>query len=184
MGKFDVVDKDRYLADAMMGKLGRFLRILGFDTRFADVSLPDSTLLVQSLDERRILLTRDVEFSEIMKEKLKELGDVPENVFYFDQQDIVGQLTQFFQQSHHNPLDFLWDGTETLSHESRCAKCNHDLREVEKSEILDKIPQGTAERYTKFWQCTDPSCQQIYWIGDKHWTDINNHLQEVSKRLA
>ena len=48
--------------DAMFGKLGNFLRILGFDTKIADPNLSDKEIFQQVISSNRMLITRDYEF--------------------------------------------------------------------------------------------------------------------------
>jgi uncharacterized protein with PIN domain len=48
----------RFVADAMLGRLARWLRLLGFDTAWVqDVS--DGELVRRAIEEGRVILTRD-----------------------------------------------------------------------------------------------------------------------------
>lgn len=49
----------RFLADAMLGRLGRWLRLLGYDTAIATDILSDEEVLEKAKKEKRFLLTRD-----------------------------------------------------------------------------------------------------------------------------
>jgi uncharacterized protein with PIN domain len=47
----------KFIADGMMGKVSRWLRILGYDVKYENDAL-DDTILKIAVEERRILLTR------------------------------------------------------------------------------------------------------------------------------
>ena len=47
----------KFLCDRMLGTLVKWLRILGFDTSFADSNMEDEKLLRQTKDEERIFIT-------------------------------------------------------------------------------------------------------------------------------
>ena len=49
----------KFLCDRMLGTLAKWLRIIGFDTSFADANIEDEKLLRLAKDEERILITRD-----------------------------------------------------------------------------------------------------------------------------
>ena len=53
----------KFLADGMLGKLSRWLRILGHDVKYSN-ALEDRELLVIAKKERRILLTKDLELCQ------------------------------------------------------------------------------------------------------------------------
>ncbi|HEY3346611.1 MAG TPA: Mut7-C RNAse domain-containing protein, partial [Nitrospirota bacterium] len=48
----------KFAVDAMLGKLARWLRILGYDTTYRQ-EIADDELVRNALDEGRIILTRD-----------------------------------------------------------------------------------------------------------------------------
>ena len=50
--------RPRFIADAMLGRLARWLRTLGYDTAYDD-RIADADLVRRSLTEGRHLLTRD-----------------------------------------------------------------------------------------------------------------------------
>jgi uncharacterized protein with PIN domain len=54
----------KFLADAMLGKLARWLRIFGYDVELASDSDEDSSLMKTAKLEKRVLLTRDKKLGE------------------------------------------------------------------------------------------------------------------------
>jgi len=61
----------RFVVDAMLGRLARWLRLLGYDTIYNKV-FDDETLIKIAKNEDRILITRDEElFKKAIKENVK-----------------------------------------------------------------------------------------------------------------
>src|SRR5215207_8725140 len=52
------VHSPHFLADAMLGRLARWLRVMGFDTAY-DPALTDPALVALARRDGRVLLTRD-----------------------------------------------------------------------------------------------------------------------------
>jgi predicted nuclease of predicted toxin-antitoxin system len=48
-----------FLADAMLGRLARWLRVVGIDTLQLPTDAPDAALVARARDDERVLLTRD-----------------------------------------------------------------------------------------------------------------------------
>ena len=59
----------RFFADAMLGRLARWLRILGYDTSY-EAHLEDAALVRRAIQEERVILTRD---RALPAEQLREL---------------------------------------------------------------------------------------------------------------
>src|SRR5262249_60775337 len=53
----------RFLADCNVGRLARWLRVLGYDAAY-EPALPDAQVVARALAERRILLTRDADMMQ------------------------------------------------------------------------------------------------------------------------
>jgi uncharacterized protein with PIN domain len=140
----------RFLADAMLGKLARWLRIIGHDTVYLP-SLNDSELIALAQTEGRTILTRDVGLyqratkASICCVLIKSLS-------------IHGELLE---------LSVLLKGT---SDESRCPICNSPLQKLERSGIDDpSIPD-----ISPIWSCRQ--CGKTYWHGT-HWRRIAETLK-------
>lgn len=166
----------------MFGKLGKFLRLLGFDTEIANSDLKDSQIFEQALFTNRILITRDQKFYEHAQSQLKK-KKLPLNMaLYIPYQEIIEELVEIFSILGIDPEIFIWEDGEDLPFQSRCSKCNYELKTVKKETVIDQIPLKSATNFKKFWQCTNSFCGRIYWIG-RHWGDINEILHKVRKLM-
>lgn len=157
----------RFVADAMLGKLARWLRMMGYDTLCAaDMPVDDDDLINIAVDEDRILLTRDQE----LYERAKSAGV---SAVYMNGKDIVGQLVQLVRE-----LDLdLQESPSTLV----CPSCNGRLVEVSKKDVVGMVPATVLDTHDRFWVCQ--SCGQIYWEGN-HWKKIRETVRSVRERLT
>ena len=137
----------RFLADAHLGRLARYLRMLGFDSLYEN-ALPDRDLIRISTGEGRVLLTRD---RELLMHR-----DLTHGVY------VRGTRPR-------EQLTYVIDRLD-LGHSSRpftrCMSCNGGLEEVEKEQVVDRLPARVAERHQCFNEC--PNCGRVYWPGT-HW---------------
>lgn len=140
----------RFVADTHLGRLARFLRLLGLDTLYEN-DWSDPALVEISTSGRRILLTRDV---ELLKHGALTHG------YYVRATDPREQITEVVQRFHLE---------EQLTPFSRCMACNGDLAPVPKEDIADELPPGTRANVDDFVTCT--SCGQVYWEG-AHYPDL------------
>jgi uncharacterized protein with PIN domain len=153
-----------FVVDGMLGKLARWLRMMGHDAKYSNVA-DDAELLATAKKENRILLTRDFELYEQALAKEIEACYVegptePERL-----SDISARFGI--------PLEI---DLET----SRCPKCNTKLAPVPKEEIAGGVEKNTLEHYNVFWKC--PGCGAVYWQG-AHWTKIRETLEEAKQKL-
>jgi hypothetical protein len=146
-----------FVVDEMLWKLGRFLRIAGFD-----VSIPrptnDDELARISVEENRILLTRDKDLS----------NRVDSNSFRIIGDELKVQLMEIKEG-----IDL-----EKISREgSRCPACGSKLESRKKSSLSKEeekiIPGGVLANQTMYYLCF--SCGRIYWKG-VHWEEISSIL--------
>jgi hypothetical protein len=171
----------RFIVDAMFGKLGIYLRLLGFDTEIAPNSLSDKDVFLKAQDEHRILITRDKGFYQNVKNKTIRINDkiFPAGVF-IDEKRVINQIIGVFK-TFELDIELLSKKTpEDLK--SRCAKCNSPISKVDKAEIQSIIPPTTSERVDNYWRCTNPECQSLFWLG-RHWVSIGRVFSEVKKNL-
>lgn len=134
----------KFIADAMCGKLARWLRILGYDVRY-DASLDDDDLVEMALEEDRVLLTRDA--------KMLLRRHLPTHLLIASD-DWKEQLAQVVQQF----------GLDTVSRRfSRCVDCNEPLVPIEKTEARYRVPSHVFDAHDAFYTC--PQCRKVFWAG-------------------
>jgi hypothetical protein len=132
----------RLVADVMLGRLARWLRLLGYDTRY-DNSADDVALLRIAQSEKRVLLTRDLELS-------RQRGV---RSIWIESQELEAQLRQVRQCVGPPP-----DGRFT-----RCAVCNAPLQRIDKAEAESRVPPYVYRTQEEFRRC--PECGRIYWAA-------------------
>lgn len=134
----------RFVADVHLGRLARYLRLLGFDTLY-DPRVDDHELVRASVDERRLLLTRDVELlkhGELTHGYYVRATDPREQLF-----EVVGR---FHLQAAIQPF-------------GRCAVCNETIDEVDKSQVSHLLPDAVRREHERIWRCR--GCGRLYWKG-------------------
>ncbi len=156
----------RFIADAMLGKLVKWLRLLGYDTLSAnELPVDDDDLLNIAFEEDRILLTRDKELAEKAKKAGVKVYIVPDG-------DIEEQLAFLVKSAG---IQLKYEPSTTI-----CPRCNGPLVEVPKSEVKGKVPVTVYETRDRFWVCTQ--CGQIYWEGT-HWKKMREVIAKVQALL-
>jgi uncharacterized protein with PIN domain len=154
-------EKPLFIVDAMLGKLAKKLRLLGYDSLYSS-SMEDDKILQLAKNENRILITKDVPL--ILKAKTKKILNVQ-----ITSDDEIEQILQI------NKKESLGN-CNVSGGNSRCPVCNGMLQYIEKNEVSDKVPAGVLEIIKDFWNCT--KCDKIYWEG----THIKN-LQQFAMKL-
>jgi ribosomal-protein-alanine acetyltransferase len=156
----ELVQRPKFIADAMLGKLARWLRILGYDTIYF-TEKADGDLIRIAREEERIILTRDT--------RLIKRGDLGK--FFFIQDNNHWKQLQEACQG----LDLKVDPRFFLS---RCLICNREIVRVTKKSVRGKVPEYVFKTQEVFFSC--PDCQRIYW-GATHRT---NMLREIGQVLG
>ena len=154
----------RFITDGMLGKLTRWLRMLGQDVKYSK-ALNDRQLIKTAKTEDRILLTRDLK----LYQRARKRGVDTTLIEDATKAEKLASLAKRF--------NFKLEIDVTVS---RCPKCNTSIRSVSKNGIIDRIPEATSTYYDEFWEC--PSCGQIYWRGT-HWKKIEKTLKEARQAL-
>lgn len=145
----------RFLADVMLGRLARWLRALGFDTRY-ESTLDDAALAALAQREGRVLLTRDVELTRRRNVR----------AFLIQDDKLVLQLRQIVAA-------FALRDTAAFS---RCLECNVELVQVSRETIVARVPRYVWQTQERFFQC--PHCSKVYWRGT-HWARMQQLLRKV-----
>jgi len=154
----------KFITDGMLGKLTRWLRMLGHDVEYSR-SDDDKKLMEKAKSEKRILLTRDFKlYQQAMTQGVdavlveastgtKNLADLAKRFNFKLEIDVAV---------------------------SRCPKCNKKIKPVSKDMVVDRVPKTTSTYYNEFWECL--GCGQVYWQG-AHWERIEKTLKEARKVL-
>lgn len=153
----------RFVADAMLGRLTRWLRILGYDTAYEKV-ITDEALVERAVREDRWLLTRD------RRLVLRKLLRGRHTLLASD--DVEGQLHQLYQ-------DLKIDLDLTHQRAYRCADCNVVLTSISHDDAALLVPPFVARQYRDFLQC--PCCRRLFWPGT-HWDDLTRRLTAIRAR--
>ena len=154
----------KFLADSMLGKLARWLRMLGQDVIY-DVKLDDNRLLELAKKEQRALLTRDLEL-------YKRAAGRGINACFVEgktEADRLAEVTGRFALTLEIDME-----------KSHCPVCNTKLQAAPKELLAGELKENTYKFYEKFWKC--PNCGQIYWQG-AHWREISNTLDEAKAKM-
>ncbi len=139
----------------MLGRLAKWLRLLGYDTRY-DNSADDVTLLRIAQSENRVLLTRDLALS-------RQRGV---HSIWIESQELEAQIRQVRQAVGPPP-----DGRFT-----RCAVCNAPLKRIGRDEAESRVPPYVYQTQEEFRRC--PDCGRIYWAAT-HVERMQSILQAV-----
>lgn len=153
-------DKLKFFADAMLGKLARWMRVMGYDVEY-DSGIEDDELIKRAVQEERIILTRD---TLLLKRRA-----VRRRSFFVEGNDVSVQLKQVAGR-------FGIDGALMLT---RCLRCNEPLRDLDKTDIRGMVPPFVYETQDRFSKC--PVCGRLYW-GGTHRKRMLEDLKEMLKK--
>jgi uncharacterized protein with PIN domain len=148
----------RFFADAMLGKLAKWLRILGCDVAF-DPAISDRKIACRGSREGRVILTRDT--------LLIQRKEVRDNYFFVCGDSYQDQLRQVVAHFRIDPAEGLF---------TRCVRCNELLEEVPKPRVAGKVPPFVFRTQRSFGSCA--RCGRIYWKGT-HWEEMERHRKEM-----
>ena len=143
----------RFLCDQNLGRLAKWLRIMGFDTTY--MHSWDEDILQEALSEKRIVLTRN--------RKMEKRKDH----FLIQSDHIREQLAQ---------VGRLLDLSSKTKWFTRCNVCNETLLCAKPYDVKDSVPEYVYTIQEKFAQC--PKCSRIYWKGS-HQTRFMNTINDI-----
>jgi uncharacterized protein with PIN domain len=152
----------RFVADVHLGKLARFLRLLGFDTRYRN-DLADAELVRISVRERRILLTRDL---GLLKHK------VLSRAHWVRATDAERQVSEVVAALSLNRVARPF---------TRCMSCNGVLEPISRLEVADEVPADVYRSFRRFARCR--GCKQVYWRGT-HFKRLTGLVMRARRRAA
>lgn len=147
----------RFVVDAMLGTLAKWLRILGFDALF-DSTWDDHHLVRLCRAEDRVLLTRDHQLA--LRRGVR--------VLLIESETLEDQLRQVLDELDLEP-------NHTFS---RCPVCNEHLQTLDPEEARSRVPPYIAQTRSRFKSC--PQCHRVYWRGT-HWEHMEKTVTQLRK---
>ena len=151
--------RESFVLDSMLGRLAKWLRIMGYDAVYSP-RFSDEELIDRAVKARAILLTRDKLLARLAKLRGVKVVMLPE--------DLAEQLVEL---AALGCIELRIDLSRT-----RCPICNTRLTRTKKGQIIDMVPRGVAERYDEFWLC--PKCGKVYWPGS-HLRSMVSFLEKL-----
>lgn len=149
------MDEVSFALDPALGKLARWLRILGYDAAFGR-HLCGRALVRTARSEGRVLLTRDT--------RILRLEDLPPHLFirsdHFREQ--LRQVKEELRLNFDRPVF------------SRCVTCNVPTRPTPKDRVEGRVPAYVFATQTQFTSCQ--KCGKIFWRA--------THYEHVLSELA
>ena len=134
--------KKKYIADVMLGRCARWLRMFGCDVIYQAIA-DDDDLLFIALLHNRILLTRDINLA-------RKAGSA---AYLVRANSLWARLREITNHFDIEPVIAL----------KRCPVCNSQIEDVPKESITELVPPYTFETHDRFWQCS--GCGKVYWHG-------------------
>jgi hypothetical protein len=153
----------KFIADSNVGKLAKWLRIMGYDARFFEGS-NDSQMIAIALAENRVILTRD---TQIMRRRLITSGQLKAILIQSDEPE-----RQIRQVIDILKLDCRFQPF------SICLECNQPLAERSREQVKDLVPPYVFQTQNQYMEC--PACHRIYWRGT-HWQAMTKNLKRFIK---
>lgn len=152
----------KFIADEMLGRLAKWLRVLGYDTAYFR-HVRDSELVKLAIVERRTLLTRDTLL--IRRRGIK-------NYLFISYDQPFEQIRQVVRE-----LNIPYP-TEPFT---RCIVCNDPLEPFTKEDACRTVPEYVCKTQEVFGRC--PRCNKIYWKGT-HYARMEGVLRDLFGRGA
>ena len=134
----------RFIADAMLGRLAKRLRLLGVNVLY-DPAADDNDILRQALAGGRTILTRATRLAS---------RPLARGCILIHSDRIEEQLEQFLA---------ICPVSNALLPLTRCLVCNGTLVSVARYEVRDLVPDHVFGNTHSFQQC--PGCGRVYWQG-------------------
>lgn len=151
----------RFIADNNVGKLARWLRMMGYDTVLCR-DKDDREMVRRALDEDRVILTKD---SQFMRRRLIASGRLKAVlVKHDDPEEQVREVVKGLA------LDYCF-GPFSL-----CLECNRVLSPRSREEVRERVPLHVFRTQPQYTECV--SCRRVYWQGT-HWRAMIEKLEHM-----
>jgi len=139
-----VIEPIKFILDVHLGRLARWLRMLGFDTLYRN-DYDDPEIVAIALRDARTILTRDL---GIMKRRAVTRG------YHVQSTKPQEQLEEVFVR---------YALRDQIKPFHRCIVCNGLLHAVAKERVVAQLEPKTICYYQEFFQCE--ACRKVYWRG-------------------
>jgi uncharacterized protein with PIN domain len=149
----------RFATEKTLGRLTKWLRLLGFDTRYE--SELTGKKFIETLEKDRILLTRTRRIQNQFATR---------KLIFVESDHLTQQLNQIFRE-----LGLKAAQTRPFS---RCLHCNVPIVIAEKASIQGRVPDYIFEIHDRFQKC--PECDRIYWPG----SHTRRSLEKIQQLLG
>lgn len=140
----------------MLGKLARWLILMGYDAAYGGSTATDLELLSRAMKEGRVFLTRD--------RRIPPVAGLTQVVIRTE--TLEAQLKETLSAVAAEPDPARWF--------TRCAECNVPLQVVPRERALALVPPKVRELDTTFRRCGE--CGRVYWDG--------THVERARQKLA
>jgi uncharacterized protein with PIN domain len=152
----------RFVADKTLGRLVRWLRIVGCDVLYGP-NFSGKGLLSAGRREDRVVLTRD--------RRVTRRSDMPPF--------LLVESDRFREQLRQVIDAFAIDPGKALFR--RCIECNADLVEATREEVTGRVPAFVLATQTRFRRC--PRCRHLYWDAT-HVARVRDELSRMGFRFG
>jgi uncharacterized protein len=153
----------KFITDSNLGKLAKWLRILGYDTTYYTGNV-DHVFLRKAEREGRVALTRKRDVAE---------RQYSGQMVIIQQERVENQLRELINKLCLEP-----EPEQTLK---RCLRCNEALRQVSREEVAGLVPDYIFMIYKEFHMC--PQCGGIFWPGT-HKANVDQFLKTRIRRRS
>ena len=150
-----------FVVDCMLGRLAKWLKILGFDVLYFSKA-EDRDLVDIARREGRVLLTRDTGLIERTAKRPNRL--------FVRSDDWEDQVVQVLDDLG------LWGDVRP---NTRCIECNLPLKTLTRERARNLITPYVSEHASSFAIC--PGCNRVFWQGT-HYGDMERKIERLLER--
>ncbi|MBU4374096.1 MAG: hypothetical protein KKD69_04725 [Euryarchaeota archaeon] len=157
----------KFIADRMLGRLARWLRLFGYDTVVIMKQENEDELLLELAEkEGKVLVSRD---RALVRKAIKK-GIKAYPILSSEIMEQLREMRKEFNIKIEPEMD-------------RCTLCNSIIRKAKPEEMeliraKEYVYPATLGSVTGFWLCD--TCGQVYWQG-KHWENIMERIDKLKK---
>ena len=146
-----------FLCDVHLGRLTKYLRMLGFDTWYNN-DYDDNNLIYQSNRHHRILLSRSKKLTK-SKKLLRR--------YLVNQTDPVKQIREIITY---------FDLKKDIAPMSRCLECNDGVKPIAKEAVKHRVDELIFEINDEYTECK--GCGRLYWKGS-HYDSMMRWIRKI-----